>query len=89
MYTVVVQATSVHLLYVILRVFVFSILLSELTTRVLRTSTVCKRAITSKIKHEIKQKTSPARLAQLLQPSLAFCFSLQPVRRHWLQAKTK
>jgi len=33
--------------------------------------------------------------AQLLQPSLAFCFSLQPVmanwtvRRHWLQAKTK
>jgi len=31
--------------------------------------------ITSKIKH----KTSPARLAQLLQPSLAFCFSLQPM----------
>jgi len=37
-------------------------------------------------------------VAQLLQPSLAFCFSLQPmtayrkswrVRRHWLQAKTK
>jgi len=28
-------------------------------------------AITSKIKH--------ARLAQLLQPSLAFCFSLQPM----------
>ena len=35
-------------------------------------------------------------LAQLLQPSFAFCFSLQPmrrtdqdwtVRRHWLQAK--
>jgi len=48
--------------------------------------------ITSKIKHGIKLKTSPARLAQLLQPSLAFCFSLQPmmlnrpVRRHWLQA---
>ena len=49
------------------------------------------------IKHAIKLKTSPARLAQLLQPSLAFCFSLQPmtrrtvqdcmVRRHWLQAK--
>jgi len=54
-----------------------------------------KAAITSKIKHAIKLKTSPARLAQLLQPSLAFCFSLQPmmahwtVHRHWLQAKTK
>jgi len=48
-------------------------------------------AITSKIKHAIKHKTGPARLAQLLQPSLVFCFSLQPmtVRRHWLQAKTK
>ena len=40
-------------------------------------------------------KTSAARLAQLLQPSLAFCFSLQPmtahwtVRRHWLQTTTK
>jgi len=48
----------------------------------------------SKIKHAVKIKTSPAGLAQLLQPSLAF-FSLQPmttqrpVRRHWLQAKTK
>ena len=31
----------------------------------------------SHIKHTIKLKTSPARLAQLLQPSLAFCFSLQ------------
>jgi len=57
--------------------------------------TVSNGAITSKIKHAIKLKTSPARLAQLLQPSLAFCFSLQPmtalwtVRRHWLQAKTK
>jgi len=54
-----------------------------------------KGAITSKIKHAVKHKTSPARLAQLSQPSLAFCFSLQPmtayrpVRRHWLQAKTK
>jgi len=54
-----------------------------------------KGAITSKIKNAIKLKTSPARLALLLQPSLAFCFSLQPmtanwtVRRHWLQAKTK
>jgi len=53
-----------------------------------------KGAITSKLKHEIKLKTSPARLAQRLQPSLGFCFSLQPmtahrpVRRHWLQAKT-
>jgi len=36
-------------------------------------------AITSKIIHTIKLKTSPARLAQLLQPSLAFCFSLQPL----------
>jgi len=43
-----------------------------------------KGAITSKINHAIKLKTSPARLAQLLvaqllQPSLAFCFSLQPM----------
>jgi len=43
----------------------------------------------------MKLKTSPARLAQLLQPSLAFCLGLQPmtahwtVRRHWLQTKTK
>jgi len=36
-----------------------------------------KGAITSKIKHAIKLKTSPARFAQLLQPSLAFCFGLQ------------
>jgi len=39
----------------------------------------CKGAITSKIKHAIKHKTSPAILAQLLQPSLAFCFSSQPM----------
>jgi len=39
-----------------------------------------KGAITSKIKHAIKHKTSPAKLAQLLRPSLAFCFSfLQPM----------
>jgi len=40
-----------------------------------------KGAITSKIKHAIKHKTSPAKLAQLLQlqPSLAFCCSLQPM----------
>ena len=38
--------------------------------------------ITSKIKHAIKLKTSPARLAQLLQPSLAFCFSLQLMTAH-------
>jgi len=38
-----------------------------------------KGAITSKIKHAIKLKTSPARLAQLLQPSL----------KNWQQAKTK
>ena len=36
-------------------------------------------AITSKIKHAIKLETSPARLAQLLQPVLAVCFSLQPM----------
>ena len=42
-------------------------------------STFNKGAITSKIKHAIKLKTSPARLAQLLQPSLGFCFSLQPM----------
>jgi len=54
-----------------------------------------KGAITSKIKHAIKLKTTLAEFAQLLQPSLAFGFSLQPmtahwtVRRHWLQAKTK
>jgi len=45
-----------------------------------------KRAITSKIKraikHTIKLKTSPARLAHLLLPSLAFCFSLQPMTAH-------
>ena len=39
--------------------------------------------ITTTIKHAIKLtiklKTSPARLAQQLQPSLAFCFSLQPM----------
>ena len=38
-----------------------------------------KGAIRSNIKPAIKLKTSPARLAQLLQPSLAFCFSLQPM----------
>jgi len=35
------------------------------------------------MKHSIKLKTSPARLAQLLQPSLAFGFSLQPMTAHW------
>jgi len=35
-----------------------------------------KGAITSKIKHALKLKTSPARLTQLLQPSLAFLFQL-------------
>jgi len=44
----------------------------------------CKGAITSKIKHAInlKQVQGPARLAQLLQPSLAFCFSLHPMTAH-------
>jgi len=41
-----------------------------------------KGAITSKIKHAIKLKTSPARLTQQLQPLLAFCFSLQPMTAH-------
>jgi len=38
-----------------------------------------KGEITSKIKLAIIHKRSPARLAQLLQSSLAFCFSLQPM----------
>jgi len=46
-----------------------------------------KGAITSKIKHAVKLKTSPARLAQLLQP-LAFCFSLQPMTAHWTSCRT-
>ena len=41
-----------------------------------------KGAVTSKIKHAIKLKTSPARLAQLLQPSSAFCFSLQAAAKN-------
>jgi len=45
----------------------------------LSTASSYNGAITSKIKHAIKLKTSPARLAQLLQPSLAFHFSLQPM----------
>ena len=40
-------------------------------------------AITSKIKHAPKLKTKSCKtytpVAQLLQPSLAFCFSLQPI----------
>ena len=43
---------------------------------------LAKGAITSKIKHAVKLKTTPARLAQLLQRSLAFCFSLQPMTAH-------
>jgi len=39
------------------------------------------------IKHAVKLKTSPARLAQLLQPSLAFCFSWQPMTAHWTVLK--
>jgi len=35
-----------------------------------------KGAITSKIKYAVKHKTSPARLAQLLQPSLALALAL-------------
>ena len=34
-------------------------------------SSSSKGAITSKIKHAVQFKTSPAKLAQLLQPSLA------------------
>jgi len=47
--------------------------------QVLRLSSDGKGPITSKVKHAIKHKTSPARLAQLLQPSFAFCFILQPM----------
>ena len=48
---------------------------------------MCQGAIVSKIKHAIKHKiTSPARLAQLLQPSLAFCFSLQPMTAYTIQS---
>ena len=59
------------------------------TKYVLELEASVKGAITSKIKHATKLKTSAARLGQLLQPSLAFCFSLQPMtayrtRRHWL-----
>ena len=49
-----------------------------------------KGAITSKIQHAIKLKTSRARLAQLWQPSFAFSFSSQPMTTHCtVQAKTK
>ena len=50
-----------------------------MTDRHTRSIHCSKGAITSKIKHAVKHKASPARLAQLLQPSLAFCFSLQPM----------
>jgi len=63
------------------------------SAQVIHSVHVRKGAITSKIKHAIKHKTNPARLAQLLQP---YCFSLQPMTAyrhclscHWLQAKTK
>jgi len=52
---------------------------SAATSEILKRCRSCKGAITSKIKHAIKQITSPAILAQLLLPSLAFCFSLQPI----------
>jgi len=38
-------------------------------------SSTVARCMGGLIKHEIKLITSPASLAQLLQPSLAFCFS--------------
>jgi len=69
--------------------------LEKLKSTSAQASSVLKGAITSKIKHAIKHKTSPARLTQLLQSSLALYFSLQPmtahwtVRCHWLQAKTQ
>jgi len=47
------------------------------TAATIKRATCNYGAITSKIKHAIKHKTSPARLAPLLQPSLAFCFSLK------------
>ena len=62
---------------------------TQLSSWIASASAVCigqyanvKGAITSKIKHAIKLKTSPARLAQLVQPSIAFCFSLQPMTAH-------
>ena len=55
------------------------------TTFVLR---VGKGAITSKIKHAIKHKTSRAILAQLLQPSLAFCCSLQTAANDGVPSST-
>jgi len=49
------------------------------TCRGLNLTRADKGAITRKIKHAIKHKTSAAKLAQLLQPSLEFCSSLQPM----------
>jgi len=62
--------------------------------------TLSSGAITSKIKHAMKHKTSPARLAQLLHNCCSPHFILAcsqwrrtvqdwTVRRHWLQVKTK
>jgi len=52
---------------------------SDLTQQRMQLS---KGAITSEIKHAIKHKTKSCKIcttvAQLLQPSLAFCFILQP-----------
>jgi len=50
-----------------------------MTTTTTTMMMINKGAITSKLKHAIKLKISPARLAQLLQPSLAFCSRLQPM----------
>ena len=88
----------VSFIAVVMGVLVVVIVEAEALCCTLRWVCRHKGAITSKIKHAIKHKTSPARLAQLLQPSLSFCFSLQPMTAyhpvldgtlHWLQAQTK
>ena len=59
------------------RVFVSSLISYHLAM----TTRSFKGVIKSKLKHAIKHKTSPAKLAQL--------FQSWTVRRHCLQAKTK
>ena len=48
---------------------------------------ICTKVHCTVIKHGNMQQNlkqvRPTRLAQLLQPSIAFCFSLQPMTAHW------
>jgi len=53
-----------------------------LRTHKIHTEVSGQGAITSKIKHAVKLKISPARLAQLLQPSLAFFLPCSQWRRY-------